>query len=81
MDLNAFFLPSAFSIGIPGCGYTPSPLDYQTTTIITQLREIWFISLYLVLVHLELVPSPSGNHVINRFSVQVSYLTFIACQR
>lgn len=23
-----------------------------------QLREIWFISLYLVLVHLELVPSP-----------------------
>lgn len=51
------------------------------TTTTTQVREIWPISLYLVLAHSELVPSPFGNHVLDPFSVQVSYLKFIACQR
>ena len=41
-----------------------------------QLQEIWSIPLYLVLVHLELVPSPFGNHVFNPFSVSVSYFFF-----
>lgn len=41
-----------------------------------QLQEIWSTPLYLVLVHLELVPSPFGNHVINPFSVLVSYFFF-----
>lgn len=72
MDLNNFCLQLSALQPLGGC----LPLVSRFPTSTTQLQEIWSVPLHLVLVHLELVPSPLGNHIIRPGSVSVSRFFF-----